>query len=51
MKTCCMCKQEFKEEELDFLGRCPGCFRNYLELPDSSKPDMGVPWSKKIRYN
>jgi hypothetical protein len=43
MKECCMCHHEFEEKDLDFLGRCEGCFRRYLDMKD--KPDLGVPFT------
>jgi hypothetical protein len=40
-----MCKQEFEEKALDFLGRCESCFRKYMELPDTEKPNLGIPFT------
>lgn len=42
---CVMCKKEFDEKELDFLGRCEPCFRVYMAIPDNEKkPHVGVPF-------
>lgn len=49
MKPCCMCKKEFEEKDLDFLGRCEPCFRTYLHMKDSSKPHLGVPFTPVSR--
>lgn len=42
MKACIMCKGEFEEKDLDFLGRCEPCFRAYLKM--ENKPNVGVPY-------
>lgn len=42
MKPCVMCKQEFEEKDLDFLGRCLKCFKDYLDM--DNKPHVGVPF-------
>lgn len=47
MDNCVMCYQQFEKIELDWCGRCESCFRKYLFLKDSEKPNMGVPWSNK----
>lgn len=44
MLTCVMCKQEFEEQALDFLGRCTPCFHKYMETPESLRPHVGVPF-------
>jgi len=44
MKPCVMCKAEFEEKDLDFLGRCDKCFHEYMLLPDDKKPNLGVPF-------
>ena len=44
MKPCVMCKAEFEEKDLDFLGRCDKCFRLYMDTPDSERPKLGVPF-------
>lgn len=41
--NCVMCSQEFLDGSLDFLGRCDGCFEVYKNLPDSKKPNLGIP--------
>jgi DNA-directed RNA polymerase subunit RPC12/RpoP len=42
MKPCVMCKKEFAEAQLDFLGRCTPCFKLYLDM--KVKPNLGVPF-------
>lgn len=42
MKQCVMCKQDFEEKDLDFLGRCTPCFKQYLDM--EKKPNVGVPF-------
>lgn len=44
MKPCIMCKKNFEEKDLDFLGRCDECFKIYMQLPDDQKPKFGVPF-------
>ena len=44
MKPCVMCKVEFEEKDLDFLGRCDKCFRLSMDTPDSERPKLGVPF-------
>lgn len=45
MKPCVMCKQEFDEKALDFLGRCEPCFHKYMETPEDQRPHVGVPYT------
>jgi DNA-directed RNA polymerase subunit RPC12/RpoP len=45
MKPCVMCKKEFEEKELDFLGRCEPCFKSYLLMKPDEKPNLGVPFT------
>ena len=45
MIQCVMCHKEFEKVDLDWCGRCEPCFRKYLSLKDSEKPDMGVPFT------
>ena len=44
MTPCVMCKKEFEKTQLDFLGRCDGCFKLYMNMPDDEKPKLGVPF-------
>lgn len=43
MKPCVMCKAEFDDDNLDFLGRCTPCFRAYLDM--DKKPNLGIPYT------
>jgi len=45
MLKCIMCQQEFEEKVLDFLGRCEACFRKYMDMADSEKPNLGIPFT------
>lgn len=47
--TCIMCKKEFEEKDLDFVGRCLQCFRDYVN--GKKDVDLGIPFSKKINYD
>lgn len=40
-----MCHEKFPAAELDFLGRCDGCFRIFMDTPESERPKLGVPYS------
>lgn len=43
-KPCIMCKEEFEEKDLDFVGRCEPCFKKYMQIPDTEKkPNLGIP--------
>ena len=42
---CVMCKDEFNESDLDFLGRCMVCFRAYVTTPEAERPFLGVPYT------
>ena len=48
MKPCIICKKDFKEEDMDFLGRCDQCFHFYMSLTDEQKEklkgQLGVPY-------
>jgi len=44
---CVMCQQYFAADKLDWCGRCPQCFRTYIEMDEDEKPNMGIPWSNK----
>jgi len=50
MKKCCMCHQEFEEKDLDFLERCIGCFRKYVNMASWEKPNLGVPFTPGYNY-
>lgn len=45
MKPCVMCKQDFEDKDLDFLGRCTPCFHKYMTMPEDERPNIGVPFS------
>jgi hypothetical protein len=38
-----MCQKEFDADQLDFIGRCTECFRNYLFMEE--KPHLGIPFT------
>ena len=38
--SCSACRENFPKAELDFLGRCLGCFRAYLDAPKSDEPRL-----------
>jgi hypothetical protein len=41
---CCMCKEPFKKEHLDFLERCDECFKLFMIMPEEDRPKLGVPY-------
>jgi len=43
--NCIMCHNEFDEKDLDFVGRCFKCFKDYLSLPKSKLPELGIPFT------
>lgn len=43
-KSCVMCKVEFEEKDLDFLGRCEPCFHKYMTMPEDERPKMDIPY-------
>ena len=44
--VCVMCQGTFPQGYLDFVGRCPECFRKYMELSDKGpKPELGIPFT------
>ena len=45
MTNCVMCKKEFCAAELDFLGRCEPCFKEYMAMPEDKRPLLGKPFS------
>lgn len=44
-KPCIMCAAEFDEAALDYIGRCTPCFKKYMQMSDSEKPSLGVPFT------
>jgi hypothetical protein len=44
-----MCKVEFEDKDLDFLGRCTPCFHKFMRMTDDEKKDikgkLGVPFT------
>lgn len=46
MKQCVMCKSQFEEADLDFLGRCTPCFHKYMAMPEDERPKgLGIPFT------
>lgn len=47
--TCIMCHKDFAEKDLDFVGRCLNCFREWVSGNTMGKTymDLGIPWSNK----
>jgi len=44
MKPCVLCKKDFNEADLDFLGRCEPCFHLWMETPEDQRAKLSVPF-------
>jgi hypothetical protein len=44
MKECVLCHKMFEEKDLDFLGRCEPCFKDWMNTPEDQRPKIGKPF-------
>jgi hypothetical protein len=49
--ACIMCNEILPKGSLDYVGRCDECFKKYMQMKDEEKPNLGIPFSKKINYD